>query len=99
MKGQVFLADHLKYKNKMRVIANIPHPKISITIFSMNDKYQIKFEAGPMEQIFKIAHSEVNGVEGIKQLIDDAFLEKVMEQFNQMYLSFKEAKGRMSDVG
>ncbi len=78
----------------MRVIANIPHPKISITVFSMNDKYQIKFEAGPMEQIFKIPHSEVNGVEGIKQLIDDVFLEKVMERFNEMYLSFKEAKGK-----
>lgn len=79
----------------MRVIANIPHPKISITIFSMNDKYQIKFEAGPMEQIFKIAHSEVNGIEGIKKMVDDVFLEKVLERFNEMYLSFKDAKGRV----
>jgi hypothetical protein len=79
----------------MRVIANIPHPKISITVFSMNDKYQIKFEAGPMEQIFKIPHNEVNGVDGIKLLIDEVFLEKVMERFNEMYLSFKEAKGRI----
>ena len=61
----------------MRVIANIPHPKISITIFSMNDKYQIKFEAGPMEQIFKIPHSEINGIEGITKMVDDVFLEKV----------------------
>ena len=78
----------------MRVIANIPHPKICITIFSMNDKYQIKFEAGSMEQIFKIPHNEINGIEGINKLIDEDFLEKVMQRFNEMYLSFKEAKGK-----
>jgi len=76
----------------MRVIGNIPHPKISITIFSMNDKYQIKFEAGPMEQIFKIPHSEVSGVEGIQELVDEEFLAKVMDRFNEMFLSFKSAK-------
>ena len=68
---------------------------MSISIFSMNDKYQIKFEAGPMEQIYKIAHSEVNGLEGIQKMIDKEFLEKIMNRFNEMYLSFKEAKGRV----
>ena len=80
----------------MRIIANIPHPKISINIFSMNDKYQIQFLAGQMEQTFKIAHNEVNGVEGIQKIIDDAFLEKVLNRFNEMYLSMKEAKERVS---
>jgi hypothetical protein len=78
----------------MRIIANIPHPKLTISIFSMNDKYQIKFEAGPMEQTYKLLHSEVSGVEGINKLVDEIFLEKVMEQFNQMYLSFKSDKSR-----
>ncbi|MGQ0829072.1 MAG: hypothetical protein ACT4ON_11845 [Bacteroidota bacterium] len=78
----------------MRVIATIPHPKINITIFSMNDKYQIKFEAGAMEQIFKIPHNEVNGVEGIQKLVDEEFLQKVMDRFNEMFLSFKSAKER-----
>ncbi|MEI6488369.1 MAG: hypothetical protein WCP52_05375 [Bacteroidota bacterium] len=76
----------------MRVIGSIPHPKLSISIFSMNEKYQIHFEAGNMEQIFKIAHSEVNGIEGIKKMVDDEFLEKVMNRFNEMYLAFKQAK-------
>lgn len=80
----------------MRVIANIPHPKLTISIFSMNDKYQVKFEAGPMEQTYKIAHTEVNGVEGIKEMVDEAFLEKVLQRFNEMYLSLKETKERHS---
>lgn len=78
----------------MRIIGNIPHPKLTISIFSMNDKYQVKFEAGPMEQTFKLTHDEVNGVEGIRKLVDEEFLQKVMARFNEMYLSFKEAKER-----
>jgi hypothetical protein len=78
----------------MRVIDTIPHPKISIQIFSMNDKYQVRFEAGPMEQIFKFSQSEVAGVDAVKRIVDDAFLQKVMDRFNEMYLSFKEAKQR-----
>ncbi len=79
----------------MRVIANIPHPKISINIFSMNDKYQIQFLAGQMEQTFKIGHNEVAGVEGIQKMMDEFFLQKVLERFNEMYLSLKEAKERV----
>jgi hypothetical protein len=79
----------------MHIIGNIPHPTITISVFSMNDKYQVRFEAGPMEQIFKLTQAEVNGVEGIKKLIDDVFLQKIMDRFNEMYLSFKDAKERM----
>ena len=80
----------------MRVIANIPHPKITITVFSLNDKYQMKFEAGTMEQTFKIMQNEINGMDGIKKLLDDEFMKKIMERFNEMFLSFKAAKERNS---
>ena len=80
----------------MRIIANIPHPKLTISVFSMNDKYQVKFEAGPMEQIYKLPHSEVDGIEGIKKLVDDAFLEQILNRFNEMFLAFKSAKERLS---
>jgi hypothetical protein len=80
----------------MRVIGNIPHPKLTISIFSLNDKYQVRFEAGPMEQIFKFSQAEVNGIEGIKQLVDDEFMKLIMNRFNEMYLSFKSTKERNS---
>ncbi|MCE3280050.1 MAG: hypothetical protein K0S44_2241 [Bacteroidetes bacterium] len=80
----------------MRVIAIIPHPKLSISIFSMNDKYQIQFIAGPMEQTFKISHTDIDGVEGIKKMLDDEFMKKIMDRFNEMFLSFKEAQNRVS---
>lgn len=80
----------------MRVIGNIPHPSITISIFSMNEKYQIRFEAGPMEQIFKVAQTEVNGIEGIKELVDETFMQKITDRFNEMYLSLKEAKEKLN---
>jgi len=76
----------------MRIIGHIPHPKITITVFSMNDKYQVQFEAGPMIQTFKLLHSEADGLEGIKKIIDGDFINKVYERFNEMFLSLKEAK-------
>lgn len=79
----------------MRVIGSIPHPKLTISIFSMNDKYQIRFEAGPMEQLYKLPHADIEGIEGIKKLVDEEFLQKVAERFNEMYLSFKDAKARL----
>lgn len=78
----------------MRIIGNIPHPKISISIFSMNDKYLVKFEAGPMEQTFKFFHDEVEGVEGIKKVLDEEFMQQIMDRFNEMFLSFKAVKER-----
>lgn len=79
----------------MRIIATIPHPKLSINIFSMNDKYQIQFVAGPMEQTFKISHTDIDGVEGIKKMLDDEFMTKIMNRFNEMFISFKEAQERI----
>lgn len=78
----------------MRVVAQIPHPKMAISIFQMNDKYLIKFEAGPMEQTYKLNQSEVNGIDGIKNMIDAVFLENVIQQFNNMFLACKEMKQR-----
>ncbi|MBN8696187.1 MAG: hypothetical protein J0L87_06630 [Bacteroidetes bacterium] len=80
----------------MRIIGYIPHEKITITVFSMNDKYQVQFEAGPMIQTFKILHTEVDGLEGIKKMLDEEFMTKLLERFNAMFLSLQEAKKKIS---
>lgn len=80
----------------MRVIATIPHPNIQISIFYMNSKYLIKLEAGPMEQTFKVADEDVKGVEGIQRMLDEEFLKKALVRFNEMFLSFKDARERHS---
>ncbi len=62
---------------------------MTISIFQMNDKYQVKFEAGPMEQTFKFSVEEVKGVENLKKLINEAFIEKTRLRFNEMFLEMK----------
>ena len=74
----------------MRIIDSIPHQSMTISIFQMNDKYQVKFEAGPMEQIFKFNVEEVRGVENLKKLITEDFIEKTRVRFNEMFLSMKD---------
>jgi len=78
----------------MRVLGQIPHPQIAITVFHMNEKYVIKLEAGQMEQVFKLPQSEAGGVEDIGKLLDTEFMQKALERFNDMFLSFKEARER-----
>lgn len=70
----------------MRIIDSIPHPSITISIFQMNDKYIVKFEAGPMEQAFKFDIQQAKSVDNLKKMINDSFIETVRERFNQMYL-------------
>lgn len=76
----------------MRIIDSIPHPSISISIFQMNDKFIVKFEAGPMEQAFKFYTEDVKSVERLKAIVNEGFIEKVRARFNEMFLQMKDAQ-------
>jgi len=76
----------------MRIIDSIPHPSMTISIFQMNDKFILKFEAGPMEQAFKFYVEDVRSVDGLKALANEAFIETVRLRFNDMFLQMKAAK-------
>lgn len=73
----------------MRIIDSIPHQSMTISIFQMNDKYMVKFEAGPMEQTFKFLVEDVRTVEQLKEKITSDFIEKVRLRFNDMFLQLK----------
>lgn len=68
----------------MRVVAEIPHPVMKISIFAWNEKYHLKFEAGPFEQTYKIGQMDVTGVEELKLMVDDAFSDAVLTRFKAM---------------
>lgn len=69
----------------MRIVDTIPHESMTISIFQMNDKYQVRFEAGPMEQIFKFHVDEVKNIENLKQKISPDFIEQTRQRFNEMF--------------
>jgi len=79
----------------MRTLAELPHPDFKITIFSMNQKFIIKFEQGGLEQTYKIAESDISdGVNGVFQLIDDEFTQVINAAFEQMRKAFVQAYNR-----
>ncbi|WP_037502288.1 hypothetical protein [Sphingobacterium deserti] len=79
----------------MRIIAELPHPDCKISIFAMNQKFIIKFEQGTLEQSYKVAETDViGGVNGVFELLDDTFIQAVLDSFNVMRASFIEAYKR-----
>lgn len=78
----------------MRVVDTILHPSITISIFLMNDKFVVKFEAGHMEQAFKFKQDEVKNIDNLKSIIDEEFISKVYSRFNEMFISMNEAKNK-----
>ena len=70
----------------MRIVDSIPHESMTISIFQMNDKYKVRFEAGTMEQLFKFNVEEVKSLENLKIIITSDFIEATRKRFNDMFL-------------
>jgi len=75
----------------MKIVGNIPHPQMTITVFMMNEKYIVKFEAGPMEQVFKLSQGKLRGMEHVMQIVDADFQQEVMKRFGDMFEQMRAA--------
>lgn len=78
----------------MRVVREIPHPQVKITIFHWNNRYLIKLEAGSFEQTYKISEFDVTSEEEVITLLDDVFLAQALARFNQMAESLTQTLNR-----
>lgn len=80
----------------MRIIAELPHPDCKITLFSMNQKYIVKFEKGTLEQSYKLSELDLTGggANEIFQMLDEEFIATVVERFKQMRIDFGAAYKR-----
>lgn len=84
----------------MRIIGDIPHPTMKITVFKMDNKLSVKFETGLYEQTFKFRESdELNDFETMKKLVDDQLMNEVLENFAKMHHSKNGALGRFLPKG
>jgi hypothetical protein len=92
-KGKPIHKIALCYICAMRVVSEIPHPELKITIFHWNNRYLIKLEAGLFEQTYKIPEYDVESEDEVKKLVTDKFVQGVIGRFNQMAESLNEALG------
>jgi hypothetical protein len=75
----------------MRVVGEIPHPDVKITIFHWNNRYLIKLEAGPFEQTFKLEEYDLSSEGELKEIVNETFIQQSIERFNSMAQSLRQA--------
>jgi hypothetical protein len=78
----------------MRLVGEIPNDSCKITVFGWNNRYLIKFERGLYEQTYKINEFDVSGDQDIHKLVDQAFIDTVLQQFDAMEMAFKSSLHR-----
>lgn len=75
----------------MRVVADIPHSRYKIQVFLYNGKYMVKIELGQFEQTFKIAESDVAGLEEVKRMVTEELLKNSLDRFLSMRTDWEQA--------
>jgi len=67
-----------------------------ILLYTWNEKYIVKIEAGPYEQIYKVNQLDFLGDEAALRAIfsDETFLKSVFSRFQQMHSDFDEVLTR-----
>ncbi len=87
----------------MRIIGNIEHPSMKITVFKADNKVSIKFELGLYEQTFKFRESNyMTSFSDAEKLIDASFIGQVLANFSKMHKAKNEAMAsfvQMEEVG
>jgi hypothetical protein len=81
----------------MRTIGFIEHPAYKITVFSWNERYIVKIEAGYYEQAYKFRQDEFTHWEDIKTLFDAGMLNDIQQVFRQMAENSKNARQRFNN--
>jgi hypothetical protein len=80
----------------MRIIGEIQHPTLKITVFKMGERISVKFENERYEQTYKLGADERFAKMGLlEQWIDSSFLDKVQQVFQQMHQAQMDAMSRL----
>lgn len=62
----------------MRIVGEIDHPRLKITVFKNDGKFSLKFEGGLLEQTYKFRDDErLGSVEDVKKIVDADFIQKI----------------------
>jgi hypothetical protein len=73
----------------MRFIKDIPNDYCKTSLYIFNNKYIIKFEAGLLEQVYKISEMDVTGQEEVENMFNDVFFARVIGRFKEMAEDFE----------
>lgn len=72
----------------MRFVKDIPNSYCKTSLYAFNNKYIIKFEAGLLEQVYKVSEMDVSGDAEVLEMLTDAFYANVIQRFKDMAEDF-----------
>ncbi|KPM49589.1 hypothetical protein [Jiulongibacter sediminis] len=72
----------------MRFVKEIPNTYCKTSLYVFNGKYIIKFEAGLLEQVFKVSEMDVTGEQEVEEMLNDMFYARVIQRFKDMAEDF-----------
>lgn len=79
----------------MRIVGQIEHPVIKITVMQMNNRYVLKLEANMLEQTYKFNEDDnLRTMADIEKIVDETFLNECIKRFSDMNRSRGEAYQR-----
>lgn len=83
----------------MRIIGQIEHPSLKISVFKNDGRTSVKFETAHYEQTYKLGDDErFSTLEGVQQFVDTALLENTLEIFRQMHRARLDTMARQFPV-
>lgn len=83
----------------MRILGNIEHPQMKITVFQMNGRISIKFEGALLEQTYKFRDLDyLQTMEDVTKLVDSSFLDGVLNNMLLMQKAGHQALERIITV-
>ncbi|MEZ5058785.1 MAG: hypothetical protein R2879_17255 [Saprospiraceae bacterium] len=69
----------------MRLVGEIEHPVMKISIFKMGERFSVKFEHKGVEVTYKFSNEEgANDLARLKEMMDEDFIKKVGKQIHEM---------------
>ena len=82
----------------MRIIGEISHPQMKITVFKMDTRISVQFEHERYAQIFKYHdHPQIESFEDVKRLITTDMIREVLLTFRSMHQTSLQALNAMHE--
>jgi hypothetical protein len=73
----------------MRFVKNIENSFCKASIYSFNNKWVLRFEAEPFEQIFKFSETDVFEPKEIEDSLTESFYLSVIKRFEDMQKDYE----------
>lgn len=69
----------------MRIVGEIEHPVMKISIFKMGERFSVKFEHSGIEVTYKFSSEEgATDLAKVKEMMDEEFIKNVGKQIHEM---------------